>query len=604
MDEVFLAIAALLVGVLILVLPVVTFVRTLRIRKLEGRIAGLEAALLRLMREREAPAAPQPPPEPELKPRPEPVEAAPPPPPPQPIAQPAVPARKWEEVIGERWLGWVGISVLLFGAAFGLKFAFENRWIGELGRVLLGVAGGVGFVAFGRKQHRLERRWFSQAMTAGGVTLMYLSVYAAYGFYQLIDPTAAFVFLVLIVVQAHLLAVGYNAPGIALMGQIGGFLTPILLSTGHDSYGILFSFILLLDAGVVLVTLMRGWRWISSVSFVLTHVMFWAWWDANYHPEKLWAAIAFQTAVFALFVIADLVPRRRGRPLSAENWIRLFLNPFIFFATAYSLLESNYPEWMGTFAVAMAAAYAALAKASPSRLRLALVAVAGVFTTLAIPIQLESHWITLAWGLQACALAWLAVRERSDWFQRAMVGVFACAFVHYLSEVPWDYRAAFTPIINRDFASAVALAACLLYAAFRLKDGARRLALGLGLSAAAVAWLASTIEAYSYFDVLLREIPDPSGAERRALRWSGQMTVSMIWSIYSAALIGLGLARKVVALRWAGLGLFGVTVLKAFFVDITVLEGGYRVIALFVLGALLLGAGWAYQRVSKEPEKP
>ena len=592
MDDVLLSIAALLLGVVLLVLPVVTFVRTLKIRKLEGRIAGLEAALLRLMREREGRPAP---PSPSTELQSEPAEAP----------APAAPGRKWEEIIGERWLGWVGISVLLFGAAFGLKFAFENRWIGELGRVVLGVVAGVGFVAFGRKQHRLERRWFSQAMTAGGVTLMYLSVYAAYGFYELIDPTAAFIFLALIVVQAHLLAVGYNAPGIALMGQIGGFLTPVLLSTGNDRYGILFSFIVLLDAGVVMVTLLRGWRWVSSVSFVLTHVMFWAWWDGNYHPEKLWAALAFQAAVFALFVVADLEPRRRGRPLSVENWTRLFANPAVFFATAYFLLEPDYSEWMGAFAVVMAAVYAALARASPAKLRLALIGVAGVFTTLAIPIQLEAHWITLAWGLQACALAWLAARERSQWFQRATVAVFGCAVVHYLAwDAPWDYRAAFTPIADRDFASAAALTACLLYAAFRLRDGSRRLALGLGLSAAAVAWLASTIEAYSYFDVLLREMPDPSAADRRALRWSGQLTVSVIWSIYSAALIGLGLARKTVALRWAGLGLFGLTVLKAFFVDITVLEGGYRVIALFVLGALLLGAGWAYQRVSKEPEKP
>ena len=599
----------MLVPVIVLALAalsLVAFIRSARIGRLERRIAELESAVLHLLREREtgqaAAGAAIP-----SEPAPEQAE------PKQRGAQArkilaALPAagatRKWEEEIGRRWLGWVGVSVLLVGAGFALKFAFENRWIGDLGRVLLGLASGVGLALLGRWQLRLGRRGFAHTLTAGGVTLLYLSTYASYGFYRLIDPSAAFAFLAVIVVLAHLLAAAQNAWGIALMGQIGGFLVPVLLATEQDRYLILFSYILLLDAGAVLAVALRRWNWLSSVSFTLTHAMFWAWHADNYHTEKLGPAVGFLAATFALFAFADLVARP-GRRLGLEYWTRLFANPFVFFAGTYALLEPEFPDWMGAFAVGMAALYAALAKREiPRRVAFALIGIAGFFATLAIPIQLDAHWVTLAWAVQASMLAWLAVRTGFVWFGWGSLPVFACALLHYLGDdAPWTFRKAFTPLLNPDFASAAALSACLLFGAFHFRRLRTGVATGLALCAAGIIWLASTLEAYSYFDVLFRDTPASQLAERDALRWAGQTWVSVIWAGYSAAFVAGGLLRKLSTIRWAGLALFGLTVAKVGLIDIDQLEGGYRVVALMVLGLLLLGAAWAYQRLAREERK-
>ena len=148
-------------------------------------------------------------------------------------------------------------------------------------------------------------------------------------------------------------------------------------------------------------------------------------------------------------------------------------------------------------------------------------------------------------------------------------------------------------------ASAAALAGCLLYATFLLRRALDRLALTLGLCAAGVLWLASTIEAYSYFDVLMQATSAADSGDRNTLRWTGQTTVSVLWALYSSALVAGGLRHQVAALRWGGLALFGLTVLKVSLFDIASLEGGYRAIALLVLGVLLLAAAWAYQRMSR-----
>ncbi len=266
------------------------------------------------------------------------------------------------------------------------------------------------------------------------------------------------------------------------------------------------------------------------------------------------------------------------------------------------LLLQDYADWMGTAALALAVAYAGLAKlAGKRRWALPLVGIAGLFATVAVPVQLDAQWVTLGWGLQGCVLAWLAVRTAATWFSWASLPVYACAVIHYLGwGAPWTSRAAFTPVANLDFAGALALAACLLYGSLALRRLSGLAGLCLGMCASGVVWLAATVEAYSYFDVLLRETPMQARAERDALRWSGLTSVSVVWAVYSAALVGVGLMRKIRPLRWSGLALFGLTVTKVALVDIESLTGGYRVVGLLVLGLLLLGVAWAYQRMARE----
>ncbi len=645
MDEAVIIGTVLALLALLLVMPIVALVRSRRIGKLERRLQGVEAALLRVMREFEAlkttgavrpPAAEQERPTPEeagapgavppgreaAPPRvPEPAAPAPPrtaPPLPGPTAPAASERPAWtkpaaaaprplEEIIGERWLGWIAVSLILFAAAFFLKYAFENRWIGELGRVAIGVMAGLVFIWAGWQRHKAGWRYFSRVLTGGGVTLVYLSTYASYGFYKLLEPSTAFAFLVLVVIQAHLLAVLYNSAGIALMAQIGGFLVPILLSTGRDQYGVLFTYIVLLDLGVVIVSLARRWQWVGAFSFAFTHLLFWVWHDQHYHPEKLAPAVAFQAAVFALFVVADLAPQMRGRVAGVEQWARLLINPFVFFATAYHLLEPEYPAWMGAFALLMATLYAAIARfglqlsGSNRRTLLVAIGVALTFVTLAIPIQLESNWITIGWAAQGAIMAWLGLKMHSQALRNISLVVFGLAIARQLAEdTPWSGRLLFTPIVNRDFLSALAVVGLLLLAAYLWRVGEQPSALLAAMAAMVLFWAAFSVETYTYFDARVRALgPDRSYEESRQLRWAGQMVLSVLWSLYAAGLVTAGFRFKNAALRWAGLSLFGITLLKVVLVDMSQLAQLYRIVAFLALGLLLLGIAWAYQRIQR-----
>jgi uncharacterized membrane protein len=598
----------------LIVLPIVAIVRTRRIRGLERRVAGLEIALSRLVRERGTTES-----------RPAevaaPIVAAPAPALPEinrPI--PAVPADTpspapgieetephIEQVIGSKWLGWIAM-LLIFGAAvYFLKYAFENRWIGELGRVMLGVAASLVLVWLGHDRYRKGWRYLWQILSGGGISVLYLSIYGAFGYYHLIDQRGAFVFLAIIVAEAFLLAAAYDAPTIAVMALAGGFLVPILLSTGRDQYGTLFTYIALLDLGMLGVVIGRSWRWIGSLAYVGSQLLFWSWYAEHYHTEKRLAALLFQTAIFLLFILADLAPRLRRRAAGWEEWVRLAVNPFVFYATCYSLLNDDYHDWMAALALLLAVVYAALARAEfalrPADRRIIFVTLgtALTFVTIAIPVQLDSNWITIAWAAEAVALLWAGLETGAQPLRALSSIVFALAAARFLfADTPWDSRLAFTPVFNRYFLGMLALAACLAGAAYLYGRARPRAALFAGLLGFGILWIGSSVEAFTYFSVQAEAIattarPD-TGETIRRLHWASQLALSLLWSTYAGLLTAAGFRARLRAVRSMGLVVFGFTLAKVLLFDISELRQFYRIVALLALGLILLGAAWIYQR--------
>ncbi|HTG17307.1 MAG TPA: DUF2339 domain-containing protein, partial [Blastocatellia bacterium] len=159
--------------------------------------------------------------------------------PPPAASQPPASSRRGgvdlEARIGGNWFNRIGIIAICFGVAFFLKYAFDNEWIGPGGRVSIGVAIGLVFLAGGE---RLRKRYASYAygLTGGGIAVLYLAIwFASIRHYNLIHPTLAFVLMAAVTATGSLLAARYDALPIAVLALIGGFLTPILLSTGVDN---------------------------------------------------------------------------------------------------------------------------------------------------------------------------------------------------------------------------------------------------------------------------------------------------------------------------------------------------------------------------------
>src|SRR5215212_11589748 len=269
-----------------IVLPIVAIVISLNTRR---RLGQLEAALAGrpIVVEPVREPRPEPPPrEPVTTPPPIPPEPPPIVPEPQPARYPAstLNAFDLESIIGRRWIGWIAVLLILFATAFFLKYAFDNRWIGELGRVSIGIAFGIAMSLAGFRYQRRGWRIFSQILTAGGIVLLYLSTYAAFGYYHLVGQKTAFAFLALLIAEAAALSLVYNAPGIAIMALIGGLLTPVLLHSDRDQYRSFLTYLVALDAGAL--ALLKHWPGLRSIAYFGTQLLFWIWYNDNYHHQK------------------------------------------------------------------------------------------------------------------------------------------------------------------------------------------------------------------------------------------------------------------------------------------------------------------------------
>ena len=289
---------------------------------------------------------------------------------------------------------------------------------------------------------------------------------------------------------------------------------------------------------------------------------------------------------------------------------------------------------MAQLALLMTIVYAALARAGlalrPSDRRMLLVTVgtALTFVTLAVPVQLASNWITIAWSLEAVALLWASFEASAPPLRVFSALVFAMALLRFLFiDTPWESRAPFTPVFNRYFLGMLALAACLALAAglYRRMNPTDSAGSGVHLISAMLAvgvfWLGSSFEAYSYFDAQAQTVtrgapagntmgntpgntmgnPSPGGAEAaaenaRQLRWAGQLSLSILWSLYAGLMTAAGFRLQLQAWRVAGLVLFGMTLVKVVFLDISGLREFYRILALLGLGVVLLAVAWKYQQ--------
>lgn len=582
---VLLAIAVLVAAI---VMPIVALVVSLRTSK---RLSELEALISRPQR---GPIV-EPPPRSEPQPSP--------PPPTDPTT--AVSANQIESIIGRRFVGWAAITLILFATAFFFKYAFENRWIGEIGRVAIGILAGIGMCLAGFRYHKRDWRVFSQILTAGGIVLLYLSIYAAFGYYHIVGQKTAFVFLVILIAETAVLARTYNAPAIAIMSLVGGFLNPVLLRSDQDQYQSLFAYLVALDIGAL--ALLKRWRGLSSVAYFGTQLLFWVWFDEDYEPHKRAAVLVFQTTVFLIFLLAHLgTDLIRREPDTSEDFLLLLVNPFVFFCTAYSLLNDTHHRWMGVFAVGMALLYASAAqvlrkRASTSRREiLLLVAIAITFVTIAIPIQLSANWITLAWAVEGLAILWVSLEVRSVRLRAQAFMSFVLAFFKLiLWDTPYGARPAFIPVFNRYFLLSLCVIACFAGAAYVYQrarnEGAAQSQIPrliLGLLAVLAFWFVISVETQTFF--VSRALAETNPEDAANQRWLGQMALSVVWALYAGTLAAIGFIRRAPAVRWASLVLFALTVIKAMLVDIAELQQFYRIVVFFVLGVLLLLVAWAY----------
>ena len=312
----------------------------------------------------------------------------------------------------------VGVIVLFFGVAFLLRYMAEHTHVPIEVR-LSGVAlFSIGLVVLGWRL-RSTRTGYALALQGGGVGILYLIVFAALRLYSILPAAIAFPLLALIAIISAILAILQNSLSFALLAVSGGFLAPVLASSGQGSHVVLFSYYAVLNAGILGIAWFKAWRPLNIAGFLFTFAIGTAWGVLKYRPEDFGTTEPFLVLFFLFYLgISILFTLRQNVNLTGYiDGTLIFGTPIVVFSLQAAMLHDK-PMSLAYSAIAMSALYLLIAYALKRRraesqklLIESFIALGVAFLTLAIPLALDARWNAAAWALEGAALIWVGCRQ-------------------------------------------------------------------------------------------------------------------------------------------------------------------------------------------------
>lgn len=266
---------------------------------------------------------------------------------------------EWETLIGGQWLNRIGALALFMGMAFFLKYAFDNNWLTEPMRVTIGGLVGTALLVAGGRFTRSGLLIFAQGLVGAGIAILYLSVFALFNYYHLVPQFVAFALMSGVTILAFQQALRYDSFAIAVLAWTGGFFTPVMLNTGASNEIGLFSYIALLDTGLILILMnKKAWRLLEPLTVGATYLIYQRWFENLPLPVDLTVTVFFLSVFWGLFFTLD---SHRERYRVAE-WFRIRrvvagLNATFYYLAVYLVIEPEYPQGVVLVTLMIGAVY-------------------------------------------------------------------------------------------------------------------------------------------------------------------------------------------------------------------------------------------------------
>jgi len=373
-------------------------------------------------------------------------------------------ARDWEKFIGENLINKIGILILVAGISFFVRYAIGQGWIGEVARVGIGFLAGGALVALA---HRLRQNFaaFGSVLVGGGLAVFYYTLYLAFQDYQLFSQTVAFLLMAAVTGFAVLLSVAYDRQELAVLAIVGGFASPLMVSTGQGNYVVLFSYLLLLDLGMVALAFFKRWPSVNATAFGFTVLLYGSWLGmelAQGGPPSRAGALLFASLFYLLFFVMNILNNlREGQKFRPLEISLLLLNVSAFFAAGMMLMDDWVNALRGIFTVLLALFNFAFAywlyrhERVDRNFVFFLVGVVLTLVSLAGPVQLEGNYITLFWAIEGTMLLWLGQKTGIGLFKSSsglVVALMVLSLLLDFEKFYFTYSETALPIVaNRVF---------------------------------------------------------------------------------------------------------------------------------------------------------
>lgn len=537
--------------------------------------------------------------------------------------------------IGSKIIPAIGIISVLFGVGFFLKYTFDHNLIDETGRVILGFIFGIGFIGLGdylRKKYSA----YSAMLMGGGFAIFYIA--AKFGLtYELYSNTVAFILMSVVTLSTVLIAYKTDSRTVAIVALLGGFLNPVLVSTGQANEAVLFNYILLLLAGMIFLAWKRGYLELIIGSAVGTMILYGASFVEYYTNSMFTIYWAYLIVFFAIFTVTPFLlyfsKKSEHGIFNYGNLILPVVVGGVFMSVSYFMFERMVGgEWLNNnttnglgintkeegvelfknlyFVIGLipTVLYLALSKISLQKFSITgdkvpvyfFVSMATFAIAMIPALQFSGAWVTFAWFLEALVLAFITFRTKIKLFLNVALPVLGIAIFRLFSfdsgveefrysEELGELAAVFTPILNeRTLLYTIGMLVVFSMAYVSVTSGWKTLAKVLGVvgNIIALLWISMELSSAASVGYISHDI--------------SSLVLSMLYMTYASVLMWIGIAKNYSGFRIFSIVLFAFVIAKAYLFDIWELGELLRIFAFIILGLVTLTVGYYYAKNSEK----
>lgn len=386
-------------------------------------------------------------------------------------------ASNLEKFIGENLMNKIGIAITVIGVAIGAKYSIENELISPLTRIIMGYLVGLGLLGLGIKL-KAKYTSFSAVLVSGAMAILYFITFFAFDLYGFIPRMFAFLLMLIFTIFTVVAALHYNRQIIAHIALVGGYAVPFLLSDGSGKVAVLFSYIAILNMGMLYLAFKKYWKPLNYVSFVFTWLIFLTWYALQYkttqHFQLAWVFLFLFFSIFYIsFLAYKLIQKEK---FVTGDVVLILINSFIFYGVGYFILgeHSIGKHYLGAFTllnafIHFAVSYVIFRQKLVDKNILNLISgLVLVFLTITIPVQMDGSWVTLLWVGQAALLFWIGRTKNIGFYELMSYALMVLALMSLVQDwgdVYYSYpeKEAFVPLLNINFLTSILFTGSFLF---------------------------------------------------------------------------------------------------------------------------------------------
>ena len=338
----------------------------------------------------------------------------------------------WERFIGENLFSKIGIVIIIIGVFIGVKYSIQHNLISPAMRLVLGYLMGIGLFVTGAM---LKKKYesFSAILVSGAMTIFYFVTFIAYAVFGYFPQSLAFVLMFLFTAFTVLASLSYNQVVIAIIGLVGGYAVPFLLSNNSGQVEILFAYTAIINIGVLILSFYKQWRSLYISALFLTWLLLFSTWASAYQYDDFVPYFVFNLVTFLTFYVAFIAQKiHRVQELEVVDVLLFLFSSLSFYAMGVWLISDYYPNnrtFVAMFTLLNAVFhflvgyYFHLKKTPSQALKYLVLVLALSFATLVIPIQFKGTWITIFWIAEAALLFGFGRTKKMPVYERISYAV-------------------------------------------------------------------------------------------------------------------------------------------------------------------------------------